>query len=186
MNIRSALATCAVAALVLFCPAARPEAQAQIAAPITFDQTLLDRWLEVFPAVMRTTKPDATPMSEQAGQEFIERICAKAGFASYDQCAEVFFYAGMIMSACDRKSRSFRDPIKLMRRQIAKIEANAALSPVQKGKATAKFKEVVARFPDNIPEAHLRLMTANRDRIFQIVIHAGADLSAQPDGWENW
>jgi len=186
MNIRSALAACALTTLILFSPAARPDAQAQLAAPVEFNQTLLDRWLEVFPAVMRTTKPDAAPMSEDAGQEFIERICARAGFASYDQCAEVFFYAGMIMSACDRKSRSFRDPIKLMRRQIAKIEANASLSPEQKAKATAGFKEVVARFPDNIPAAHLRLMTVNRDRIFQIVIHAGADLSAQPDGWENW
>jgi hypothetical protein len=186
MNIRSALATCAVAGLVLFCPAARPEAQAQVAAPVTFDQTLLDRWLDVFPAVMRMTKPDAVPMSDDAGQEFMEHICAGAGFASYDQCAEVFFYAGMIMGACDRKSRSFRDPIKLMRRQIAKIEANAGLSPEQKAKATAGLKEVVARFPDNIPAAHLRLMTANRDRIFEIVMHASADLSAQPDGWENW
>lgn len=186
MNIRSALATCAVAALVLLCPAGRQEAQAQVAAPVTFNQTLLDRWLDVFPAVARTTKPDAAPMSEQAGQEFIERICAKAGFASYDQCAEVFFYAGMIMGACDRKSRSFRDPIKLMRRQITKIEANAALSPERKAKATAGLKEVVARFPDNIPAAHLRLMTVNRDRIFEIVLRASADLSAQPDGWANW
>jgi hypothetical protein len=73
-----------------------------------------------------------------------------------------------------------------MRRQIAKIEANGDLSPEQKARATAGFKEVVARFPDNIPEAHLRLMTANRDRIFEIVVNVGADLSAQPDGWENW
>jgi hypothetical protein len=36
-----------------------------------------------------------------------------------------------------------------------------------------------------VPAAHLRLMTANRDRIYEIVINANADLSAQPDGWET-
>jgi hypothetical protein len=184
---RAALSTCTIAVLLLLSPAARTDARAQhVVAPVEFNQTLLDRWLVVFPAAVSMARPDAAPMSDNQLQAYLERACAEAGFAGYEQCAEVFGYAGMILSACDRRSRSFRDPIKLMRLEIAKIEANTTLSPEQKAKATAELRRVVARFPDNIPEAHLLLMAANRDRIFEVVLKAGAGLSAQPDGRLNW
>lgn len=100
----------------------------------------------------------------------MERICAEAGFDSYDQCAEVIGYIGMIVSACDRRSRTFRDPIVMMRYRIARIEADTKLSPTDKDKATMELKQIVARFPNNIPESHLRMMTANRDRIFAVLV----------------
>ena len=184
--IRAALSICAAAALFMLSPGYPPaHAQPEIQR-VELNQTLIDRWLVLYPAVLKMMKPDADPMSEDTGRAYLERACSEAGFATYDQCAEVFGYAGMILSACDRKSRAFRDPIKLMRRQIAKIEGNGSLSQDQKAKATAELRQVVARFPDNIPEAHLQLMTANRDRIFEIVLSAGADMSAQPEGRQSW
>lgn len=184
--IRAALSICAAAALFVFSPVARPVHAQPTSKPIELNQMLLDRWLALYPAILRMAKPDAAPMSEDEGRAYLERHCAEAGFANHDQCAAVFGYAGMILSACDRRTRSFRDPIKLMRRHIAKIEADSRLSPEQKEKATAGMKQMVARFPNAIPEAHLRLMTANRDRIFEVVLNASADMSARPDGWTNW
>jgi hypothetical protein len=76
---------------------------------------------------------------------------------------------GMIVGACDRRDRTFRDPVVMMRRQISSIEADAKLSPADKEKATAELKRVVARFPNNLPQAHIGLVTANRDRIFAVL-----------------
>jgi hypothetical protein len=43
------------------------------------------------------------------------------------------------------------------------------LSPADKDKASAELKPIVAAFPNNLPEAHLRPVTANRDRIFAVL-----------------
>lgn len=56
-----------------------------------------------------------------------------------------------------------------MRRFVARIEADDNLSPADKDKATAELKPIVAEFPNNLPQAHLRLVTANRDRIFAVL-----------------
>lgn len=142
----------------------------QIVSPIELNQTLLDRWLVAMPKVVKLGKSSDAPQTDDALRPHLEKICAEAGFDSHDQCGEVIGYVGMIVSACDRRNRMFRDPIVMMRRQIARIEADARLSPADKDKATAELKQIVATFPANIPESHLRLMAANRDRIFAVLV----------------
>jgi hypothetical protein len=99
----------------------------------------------------------------------MERICDEAGFQSYDQCGDIITYIGMLVSGCDSKG-NFRDPIAMMRREIARIDADASLSPEEKDSTTAKLKQVVAAFPRNLPREHIRLMNANRDRIFDVLV----------------
>jgi hypothetical protein len=167
-----------IAAALALSPIRPPAAQAQQQPTrVELDQSLLDRWIAVFPAFFKMSKsnPDPSRPETEAGlRAQMEKACAGAGFDGYDQCAEVFGYVGMIVSACDRRTRTFRDPIVLMRRQIARIEADTKLSAEQKDKATAELRQVVARFPDNIPAEHLRLMTANRDRVFAVLLAANA------------
>jgi hypothetical protein len=121
------------------------------------------------PAVTQLGKSSTIPQTDEALRPHLQRICVEAGFDGYDQCAEVVGYVGIIVSACDRRSRMFRDPIVMMRRQIARIEADARLSPADKDKAMAELKQIVARFPNNLPEGHLQLVTVNRDRIFAVL-----------------
>jgi hypothetical protein len=154
----------ATAALLTFGP---PGAQAQQSmTPIELNQSLLDKWLVVMPAVIKLGKSGRAPQTDEALRPDLELICADAGFDNYDQCGEVIGYAGMIVSACDRRTGTFRDPIIMLRQEIARIEANKRLSLAEWDKATADLKQIVARFPDNLPKAHLQLMTANRDRVF--------------------
>jgi hypothetical protein len=170
-HIRPSAGAALVAAALLM--VGLPGARAQIVSPIELNQTLLDRWLVVMPKVVKLGKSSDAPQTDDALRPHLEKICAEAGFDSYDQCGEVIGYVGMIVSACDRRTRTFHDPIVLMRRQIARIEANTKLSPADKDKATAELKRIVARFPSNLPEAHLRLVTANRDLIFAVLAANG-------------
>ena len=121
------------------------------------------------PQVVKLGKSSTVPQTDDALLPHLERICADAGFDSSDQCGAVIGYVGMIVSTCDRRNRTFHDPIVMMRREIARIEADASLSPADKDEAAAELKQIVAGFPNNIPEAHPRLMTANRDRIFAVL-----------------
>jgi len=180
--VRSAIAAAAVAATLIAADAGPRTAQAEsTTAPIELNQSLIDRWLILMPAFGKLMKEGAAQLPEDEGRVQLERICADAGFDNADQCAQVFGYIGMILSACDGPNRRFRDPIILMRQQIAKIEADANLSLEQKDKATAELKEVVARFPNNVPEAHLRLVTANAHRIFKVAKAVYPNLTPRPE-----
>jgi hypothetical protein len=162
--------TLAAAIVLLFLPVQLHHAEGQQQpTSIELNQSLLEKWLVVMPQVVKLGKSSTVPQTDDALLPHLERICAGAGFDSYDQCGAVIGYVGMIVSTCDRRNRTFHDPIVMMRREIARIEADANLSPADKDKATAELKQIVAGFPNNIPEAHLRLMTANRDRIFAVL-----------------
>ena len=134
------------------------------------NQSLLDRWLVVMPAVINLGKSDAAPQTDDAARPHMEKICAAAGFESYDQCAEVIGYVGMIVSACDRRSRTFRDPILLMRRELARLEADTKMPAAARNQAIAEMKEIVAAFPNGFPASDIQLMNANRDRVFAVLI----------------
>jgi hypothetical protein len=162
--------TLAAAVLLLLSPVLwHPARGQQPATPIDLNQSLLEKWLVAMPQVVKLGKSATVPQTDDALLPHLERICAGAGFDSSDQCGAVIGYVGMIVSACDRRTRTFRDPIVMTRREIARIEADDSLSPADKDKATAELKQVVAAFPNNLPEAHLRLVTANRDRIFAVL-----------------
>ena len=78
-------------------------------------------------------------------------------------------YVGMIVSACDRRSRTFRDPIPLMRRELARLEADTKMPADAKARAIAEMKEIltVSRW---LSCEHIALMNANRDRVFAVLI----------------
>jgi hypothetical protein len=167
-HVRPSAGAALAAAILLM--VGQPGARAQQSvSPIELNQTLLDRWLVVMPKVVKLNTSSDAPQTDDTLRPHLEKICMEAGFDSYDQCGEVIGYVGLIVSACDRRTRSFRDPIVMMRRQIARIEADARLSPADKDNATAELTQIVTRFPSNLPEAHLRLVTANRDRIFAVL-----------------
>lgn len=167
--IRALVSSLAAAAmLLLFQSGAR--AQQLPARPIALNQSLLDRWLVVMPAVIALGKSDAAPQTDDAARPHMEKICADAGFQSYDQCAEVIGYVGMIVSACDRRSRTFRDPILLMRRELARLEADTKMPAAARNQAIAEMKEIVAAFPNGFPASDIQLMNANRDRVFAVLI----------------
>ena len=162
--------TLATAIVLLFLPVQLHRADGQQQPTlIELNQSLLEKWLVVMPQVVKLGKSSTVPQTDDALLPHLEKICAGAGFDSYDQCGAVIGYVGMIVSTCDRRNRTFHDPIVMMRREIARIEADTNLSPADKDKATAELKQIVAGFPNNIPEAHLRLMTANRDLIFAVL-----------------
>lgn len=158
----------AAAMLLLFQSGAR--AQQLPPQPIELNQSLLDRWLVVMPAVINLGKSDAAPQTDDAARPHMEKICADAGFQSYDQCAEVIGYVGMIVSACDRRSRTFRDPILLMRRELARLEADTKMPAAARNQAIAEMKEIIAAFPNGFPASDIQLMNANRDRVFAVLI----------------
>lgn len=159
----------AAAAMLLVALAAPTAARAQ-ARSIELDQALLDKWLVVLPAILKLSKSAPSPQTDDEMRPHLERICAEAGFPSYEKCGEVIGYVGMIVSACDRRSQSFRDPIPLMRRQLARLEADAKMPPEAKARAIADVKGILAEFPDGFPRDHIALANANRDRIFAALI----------------
>ena len=161
--------TLAAAIVLLLSPVLLHHAQGQQPTLIELNQSLLEKWLVVMPQVVKLGKSATVPQTDDALLPHLEKICAGARFDSSDQCGAVIGYVGMIVSACDRRNRTFRDPIVMMRREIARIEADASLSPADKDEATAGLKEIVAVFPNNLPEAHIQLVTANRDRIFAVL-----------------
>ena len=139
----------AAAMLLLFQSGAR--AQQAPAQRIALNQSLLDRWLVVMPAVINLGKSDAAPQSDDEARPHMERICADAGFPSYETCAEVIGYVGMIVSACDRRSQSFAIRYRLMRRELARLEADTKMPPEAKAQAIADVKEIVAVVSQGLP-----------------------------------
>ncbi|HWE21339.1 MAG TPA: hypothetical protein VG758_29910 [Hyphomicrobiaceae bacterium] len=153
-----------------------PSARAQQQIRVELSQLLLDQWIAVAPAFFKMSKsnPDfSRPETEVALRVQMEKACIEAGFDSYDQCAEVFGYVGIIIAGCDRRTRSFRDPIPLMRRQLARLEADISMPPAERDKQISELRQLLAALPDRLPTEHLRLMTANRDRIFKAILSAG-------------
>ena len=64
-----------------------PEAQAQQQPMrVDLDQALLDRWLIAMPQIIKLGKSSSAPQSDETARPHMERICAGAGFDSYDQC----------------------------------------------------------------------------------------------------
>ncbi|MEO8651676.1 MAG: hypothetical protein ABI391_05180 [Hyphomicrobiaceae bacterium] len=170
--LRSAL--CAVAATLALTSAARSTAIAQSAdAPVEFNQTLLDRWLVVIPAINRYAASSDAPQTEAAAQARLEHVCAEAGFETHDQCTTTIGYVGTIFGGFDPHTRTFQDPIVKIRARIAEIEANAQLPAAAKEQMTAPMKEVITGFRHPIPAAHLQLMTANAMRIFKTLAPHG-------------
>jgi len=177
---RVALILAAVAALFIS-PAAVADAEAQHKLiRVALDQTLLDRWLVAFPAVLKLGKSGAHMQTDDQVRPHMERICADAGFDSTDQGAEVIGYVGMIVSACDPRTRSFRDPIVLMRRERARLDADTRMPPAEREQKINALRRLLAVLPKRIPDEHRRLMTANRDRIFKVILPAAEQLGLRP------
>ena len=156
------------AALLLFSPIGQAAAQVQQrqAQPIELDQSLLDRWLVAMPGIVKLGTSRSAPQTDETARPHVERICAEARFDSYDQCAEVIGYVGMIVSACDRRTQTFGDPVVVMRRHLARLRANTTMPAAKREKAVAEVETILVEMPDRFPEAHIALMNANRARIF--------------------
>jgi hypothetical protein len=165
---RTAFLVVAIAAALTSSAVGQRDAAAQTPAPATeFNQTLLDRWLVAAPAMAALNASANAPKTDEDARPHMERICADAGFASFEQCGTTIAYAGILFSGFDPRTRSFKDPASMMRARIAEIETNTQMPPQAKESMLAQMKEAAAGFPKDIPEAHLRLMADNRDRIFK-------------------
>lgn len=165
--LRSALA--AVALAMAFAQTSMSAAAAQPQGrplPTEFNQVLLDRSLVALPKIAQLGKQRLGRTDEQA---HMKPICSEAGFDSIDQCTSMVAYTGMLFGGFDPRSGTFRDPVTQARDTLAMIEANPAMPPEEKAKLTAPMRRLIASFPRNIPTAHLELMTANRDRIFEVL-----------------
>jgi len=162
------LAVPAFGAMLLLSPVGQPAARAQQqqASPVELNQSLLDRWLVAMPGIVKLGTSSSAPQTDDDARPHVERICAEANFDSYDQCAQVIGYVGMIVSACDKRTGTFRDPVAMMRREIARIEASTSLPAANKEQTIRSLREMLAALPDKLPDAHIQLMNANRDRIF--------------------
>ncbi len=166
--LRTTFSVLAIAAALISSHLGQPVAQAQTAAPAAeFNQTLLDRWLVAVPAIAALKASANAPQTDDAARPHMERICTDAGFASFEQCGTTIAYAGILFSGFDPRTRSFKDPAAMMRARVAEIEANAQMPPQAKEGMLAQMREAAAGFPKDIPDAHLRLMADNRDRIFK-------------------
>ena len=168
LAVQSWLVVALVTAMLLGSPLA-PAAQAQQQQPsplVDLNQTLLERWIAVVPALLSLSKSGAAPQSDAEARPHMERICAEAGFDNYDQCAQVIGYVGMIVSACDRRTQTFGDPVVVMRRHLARLRANTRMPAAKREQAVAGVEKILAEMPDSFPEAHIALMNANRARIF--------------------
>lgn len=146
--------------------AATARAQQQPAPLVDLSQTLIERWIAVIPALLSLSKSGAAPQSDAEARPHMERMCTEAGFDSYDQCGEVIGYVGMIVSACDRRTQTFGDPVLVMRRHLARLRANTRMPATKREQAVAEVEKLLAEMPDRFPEAHIALMNANRARIF--------------------
>ena len=144
-----------------------PAAQAQQSTLLVdLNQTLIDRWIAVIPALLSLSKSGTPPQSDAEARPHMERICAEASFDNYEQCAQVIAYVGMIVSACDRRTQSFGDPVAVMRRHLARLRANTRMPAAKREQSVAEVEKILAEMPDRFPEAHIALMNANRARIF--------------------
>ena len=165
--IRSMLSMLAVAAGIAAMPIGQSPAQTQTAVAAQFDQTLLDGWLRAVPAMAALNASSDAPKTDDAARPHMERICTEAGFASFEQCGTTIAYAGILFSGFDPRTSTFKNPSDAMRERIALIEGNARIPSKAKEAMLAPMREAAAGFPKDIPDAHLRLMTDNRDRIFK-------------------
>lgn len=161
------LAIALLIAVLLGSPlATSAQAQPQSTPLVDLNQTLIDRWIAVLPVLLTLSKSSTAPQSDAEARPHMERICAEAGFDNYDQCAQVIGYVGMIVSACDRRTQTFGDPVLVMRRHLARLQANTRMPAAKREQAVAEVEKILAEMPDRFPEAHIALMNANRVRIF--------------------
>lgn len=166
--LRPALFAIAVTASLALTSTSPSTAVAQaVGAPLELNQTLLDRWLIVIPAINRLAAPGDAPQMEDAGQAQLERICIDAGFETHAQCTTTIGYVGILIGGFDPTTKTFKDPVEKIRARIADIEANTQLPVATKEQMTTQMREMLAGFRHTIPTSHLHLMTANARHIFK-------------------
>lgn len=168
---RLALSMLSVAAVLAV--SGLPAAQAQTVAAAEFNQALLDGWLRAVPAMAALNASADAPKTDETVRPHMERICTEAGFASFEQCGTTIAYAGILFSGFDPRTGAFKNPADAMRERIALIEGNARMPSEAKEAMLAPMREAAAGFPKDIPDAHLRLMADNRDRIFKALKSGG-------------
>jgi len=167
---RTIILTLTAAGLLVLSPHAMPGAQAQQQTiRVDLDQSLLDKSIIALPQIAKLGMSATVPQTEEELRKQLERICTDAGFDSYDQCAQVTGYVGMIISAWDQRALRFRDPIVLMRAQLSRLEADTSPPTPEREQTMVQMKEILGRFPGGVPRAHLDLATSNRDRIFEAI-----------------
>src|SRR5262245_17917507 len=138
---------------------------------------LMDRWLLVqkeLAARLNADRAAGKPQLEQSEAEseaFLNEACTKAGFSSTDECSCTIGYVGVLFSGYDPRTRRFGDPAAAAERRIAEIEANQKMSQAAKEEALANDRQALEilrqALPGPVPEAHLKLMNAYHDRIFE-------------------
>ena len=143
MPVRSPMVALAVAILLGWPLALAAQAQPQSAPLVDLDQTLLERWMAVIPTLVNLSKSHAAPQTDTEARPHMERMCTEAGFDNYDQCAQVIGYVGMIVGACDRRTQTFGDPVVVMRRHLARLQADAQMSPAKREQAVAEVEKIL-------------------------------------------
>lgn len=95
-------------------------------------------------------KPDAKLMA------MVEAAVKKYGFKDLDEYDQVVVSIVAVLDGVDPKTKQYTDPVALIKKEIAAVEADKTMKPDERKKAleglNAELSEVQAvQFPSNIP-----------------------------------
>lgn len=88
-------------------------------------------------------------------QAELDSIAKKHGFADYTEYDDVAYNISVILSGIDPDSGKYTDPIELIKKEIAEINADTQISPAEKKQMLDELNDALkntppVKFPDNI------------------------------------
>lgn len=104
-------------------------------------------------------KPDAKLQAE------LEEIAKKNGFASFAELDDVAANISIVMAGLDPQSGAFIDPLEALKKELADVQADAAIPDADKKQLVSELEEAIKTTPPLEHKENIEVVKKHREAI---------------------
>jgi hypothetical protein len=104
-----------------------------------------------------------TPTDKQQAE--LDAIAKKHGFADYTEYDDVAYNISVILSGIDPDTGKYTDPIELIKKEIAEINADTQISPAEKKQMLDELNDALKNTPPVKFPGNIALVSKHRDAL---------------------
>jgi hypothetical protein len=98
-------------------------------------------------------------------QAELDSIAKKHGFADYTEYDDVAYNISVILSGIDPDSGKYTDPIELIKKEIAEINADTQISPAEKKQMLDELNDALKNTPPVKLPGNIALVSKHREAL---------------------
>lgn len=131
--------------------------------PVELTTELLDHWVAAMRQIgaANLDAPAASATQDFSQPARLDETCAKAGFATPEQCGCTVLYVAVLMTGFERDAQGFIDPAQALQRRIGAVLKRTDLTDADIQALARQRKTLFAlrkALPKGVPPEHLTLI----------------------------